>query len=196
MTEDASQDVEVKPEWAAAYAALQKHGNQKAACKALRCSVHTLRAHLQAYARVTGAALRPARGGRGKGLTAAHRDAWEAVRRLQSQKAAAAELGVHPNTVRQRLAEYRRHSGLPHGALPAPVEGWTAPDPCKPKPPTIDQRLDALLSALEAAQANGDDDQVHTLRAAIHRIERRVYGRGFEPLPAVVKRALKEQGPA
>lgn len=177
MTEDAVQ--EIPAAWSKAWECYRRHQNQDDAKRELGIGGAKLRRMLRGYAALTGETLPKPRQKPPATLTQEQVNTWEAWGEHRTMDATAEALGVHLNTVRNRIARYRKFNDLPSTARPSPQRSRR---PRERKPPTIDQRLDALLQALEEADACGNDDQVHTLRAAIHRIERRVYGRGFEPL--------------
>ena len=163
--------------WAEAWEVYSRHGNQKGAMAELRIGAAVLRRRLKGYSEATGQEL-PSRNRKPPAkLNAKHIAAWEALERLNNFEAAAADLGIHRNSLRLRLATYRRLKGLAVDARPRPKESSRKPRPVV----TVDQRLDVLLIMLERAQAAEDRHEVAKLRASIASLERCYYGSGVDP---------------
>lgn len=172
------EDVIWVPEtWAKAWEVYTRHGNQKGAMKELKIGAAVLRRRLKGYAEWTGQEL-PSRNRKPPAkLSVKHIAAWEALERLNNYEEAAADLGIHRNSLRLRLATYRRLTGLAVDARPRPKEISRKPRPVV----TIEERLDVLLIMLERAQAAGDRHEVATLRESIATLERCYYGSGVDP---------------
>lgn len=163
--------------WAEAWEVYSRHGNQKGAMAELRIGAAVLRRRLKGYAEATGKEL-PSRNRKPPAkLSAKHIAAWEALELHNNFEAAAASLGIHRNSLRLRLATYRRLTGLAVDARPRPKESSRKPRPVV----TVDERLDVLLIMLERAQAAGDRHEVAKLRASIASVERYHYGSGVDP---------------
>lgn len=114
-------------------------------------------------------------------VTKKQAQAWRAWQKHGSIHAAAEALGIHPSSMQSRLDRYRATRGLPRNAKPT---GWARPESATQEwttPATVEQRLDALLSRLEAAKKAGDPKAVADLKVSIHRIEVEHYGWGMDP---------------
>ena len=163
--------------WAEAWEVYSRHGNQKGAMKELRIGAAVLRRRLKGYSEATGQDLPTRKRKPPAKLSAKHVAAWEALEMHNNYEAAAAALGIHRNSLRLRLATYRRLTGLPVDARPKPKEITRKPRPVV----TIEERLDVLLIMLERAQAAEDRHEVAKLRASIASLERCYYGSGIDP---------------
>jgi len=163
--------------WAEAWEVYSRHGNQKGAMAELKIGAAVLRRRLKGYSEATGQEL-PSRNRKPPAkLTAKHIAAWDALEKFNNYIDAAASLGIHRNSLRLRLATYRRLTGLPVDARPKPKESKRKPRPVV----TIEERLDVLLIMLERAQAAGDRHEIAKLRASIASLERCYYGSGVDP---------------
>ena len=176
MTEDAP--TEIPTLWVQAWEAYSRNGNRRDTMAELHIGAAVLRRRLNGYAELTGETLPAPRQKPAPTLTQKHIDTWECVGRLGNYNDAALELGVHLNEVRRRLKAYRHHKGLAKDARPSPPRPRQERKPTRSR--TVDERLDAMLVELERARRDGDRDAETTTLAAMHRLERSVYGYGFD----------------